>query len=166
MNAAMPRKWKIVLIVSLVLNLFLAAVIATAVIKGPPRHTRGLAMAPFSMPWAARVLGSDTHRMARDIFRSHFQEYANLRETLLADNRSLAQILSAAPFDRQKFEAGLAKLWQDTGSAVNANHAALAEFAEKISPQQRAELAKAINRLVDRRERRFKHWQERREDRH
>ena len=165
MNTALPRKWKITLIVSLALNLFLIAVIATAVIKGPPFRGRGLAMAPFSMPWAAHVLGKDTREMARDIFRSHFREYSGVRESLLADSRTLAQILAAPQFDRPKFEAALAKLWQDTGTAVTANHAAMADFAEKISPQQRAELAKEIEKSVDRRERRFKHWQERRENR-
>jgi len=165
MSAPMSRKWKVVLIVSAALNLFLIAVIATAVIKGPPPRDRGLATAPFSMPWASHVLGKDTRSMAREIFRSHFPEFTGVREALLADSRNLAKILGEPQFDRAKFESALSHLQDNTDAALRANHTAMVDFAEKITPEQRAELAHAIEEFVDHRERRFRHWQERREKR-
>jgi uncharacterized membrane protein len=165
MSVSMSRKWAIVMIVSVALNLFLAAVIATAWVKMPRHFNRGFATAPLSMPWAVRVLGQDTRPMAREIFHERFPEFSDVRRTLLDDSRNLAAILKEPQFDRIKFEAALTELRDHTNLAVTANHAAMAEFAEKITPVQRLELAETIENGVRRRERRYERWRERREKR-
>lgn len=163
MSALKSNRWAIALIASLAVNIFLIAALATNAFRHPPG--RGFAGAPFSMPWAIRVLGGDMRPLAFEIFESNFDEFRARRRALAEDRGRLGGLLAEHPFDRARFAATLAKLRGDSEAAQLIAHEAMTELAVKLTPAQRKELSAGIEMGEARRQKRIAERRERRAER-
>ena len=99
-----PRRWvRVVLFVSLALNLLVVGAIAGMVLKGPPvaRNDRSDPVLPYT-----RAFDEDQRReLRRDLWRSVRRDSATMRAVYLADYQRALTLLRGEPFDPASLEA-------------------------------------------------------------
>jgi len=131
-------------VASLAVNLFLAGLLAGDWLMGrygPPPF------APAINPsWMRHALGPDAERMVAPVMRRHMDEIREHIEATRRARRAVGAALTAEPFDRAALEDALARIRTQNAEAQAAFHGAFVDVADKLSPEQRAELAKESQR--------------------
>lgn len=137
-----PRRWAGIFFASLAVNVLLAGIIVAAFLNRDARD-RDLVhrMTVYTVPWAWRVVGEDIGILARRIYARNQVQMARDREILTQDYAAVNEILAAEKFDREAFEAALAKLRVDVAAAQKVMHDGMAEFATGLTVEQRRKLA-------------------------
>lgn len=159
MTLTPTKRWSIILVGSLAVNIFLiGALIAGIALRGPggiagmfgdppsspppPRATAGFES--FSMPFAMRSLGSEVRPLARETFRDHRREFIKNRKALSQGRRDAVQALGTAQFNPASLESALKELRARDLLAREVVHRSVVDFATKLTPEQRERFANAI----------------------
>lgn len=129
-----PRRWAILGVISLVLNVFLIGFIAGRFAFGPsgcsPRgHARG----------AHRERGAFIGQLAEPDRAELRRSAALVREA----HAAIRAALLAEPFDPARLEAELAKLREQSGKLGLQLHTNLLELARDATPEERRRLAES-----------------------
>lgn len=153
--AAVPRTrgWvKVVLALSLALNLAVLGMVGGALLRGGPpgREDRDFGLGPM-----ADALDRDDRRALRDAFAAAFPEARAGREALRGDFGALLQALRAEPFDPAALDAAFATIAARNAALLEGGRAVLADYLKALSPEARAAFADRLDRALrkgDRRE--------------
>lgn len=182
MTLTPTKKWSIILIGSLAVNIFLVgALVAGMTLRGPggfaglfgdppppppPRATAGFES--FSLPFAMRSLGNEVRPIVRETFKKHRREFGQFRRALGQGRRNAVEALAKPEFDAKALDAALKELRSRDILAREVVHRSVVEFAEKLTPEQRKQFAEAITvreaerkRRIKERRRRFKEYESR-----
>lgn len=140
-----PKRWAAILFVSLAVNVLLAGIIGAAYLNRETRDRELVhRMTVYTVPWAWRVVGEDVGVLARRIYAKNQAEMARDRQVLTQDYAAINEILAAEKFDRDAFDAALAKLRTDVASAQKLMHEAMSEFASGLTMEQRRQLTSFV----------------------
>lgn len=152
MAARLSMSVRILLVVSLALNLFvIGAVVADAAIGGG-----SVASALGLSQQRPRFFGLPNPREIRDLLPDHGDAVldeiyesrrAEFRERLTAmfeARRAVAEAIKAEPFDRAKLEAAFATLRERSGTIAAAAQDSLIEIASRLDSEERTQLADLI----------------------
>jgi len=148
-------KLKAALLMSLVVNVLLAAVIAAGAWRQSARGDG--AGGPMRMPGPAqiaRALPDADRPVLREVLDAHRGEMRPRVADARRARRAVRDALLAEPFDAKAFDAALAEMRVRDGEVIAFAQGLLAEVAGKVSPEGRQAMAKAIDRARDRRGRR------------
>ncbi|MCI4662210.1 MAG: periplasmic heavy metal sensor [Neomegalonema sp.] len=132
---------RIVLILSLAVNLFFIAMIGARIAGGPHdfRDRRGL---PFGH--VMRHLPEDVRQIAREV-RDDYEPRFKAMRTQTPDKRAaVVASLQAEPFDRDRFEQallGISEEFQSRGALIREK---TLSFIDRLSPAQRESLAAVL----------------------
>lgn len=150
---AMPtraaRGWKIVLALSLAVNLAIVGLVAGAMIGAGPRgggadtHLRSLGLGPFATAFARDDRAELAARMDRGALRA---ERRALGESLSA----LRQVLAREPFDRDQADAALRQSRLAAQALQAIGHAAVLDQIAAMDATERAALALRLDRALRR----------------
>jgi uncharacterized membrane protein len=158
-DARPERRWvRWALVASLGLNLAAAGLIGGALLKGPPPGPPpGISLGQY-----ARALPDPYRKDLGRSLRESRRDWIGSRRALAAQEQALAAALTAEPFDPAMVEAVLAREAELTGDLAARGSAMLVAQIARMSPEERAAYAKA---LEERRERRRDREHERARDR-
>ncbi|MDA0239870.1 MAG: periplasmic heavy metal sensor [Proteobacteria bacterium] len=174
MTLTPTRRWSIILVGSLAVNIFLlGAIVAGMTLRGPggfaglfaasppppPRQVAAAGFESFSMPFAMISLGEDVRPVAREIFKGYRREFGQYRRALGQGRRVAVSALAQPEFDAAALEGALKELRSRDLLAREVVHRSIVEFAAKLTPEQRKQFAEAI---TVREAERIKHIKERR----
>ncbi|MFA7638111.1 MAG: periplasmic heavy metal sensor [Parvibaculum sp.] len=147
MNDKPQRRWLgPAFLASLALNLFLVALIAVPVIKGPPDRygppPKGYG--PAVMHGALKELPEEDRLVIRRAMRERFRDVApHIRETREAHDK-LINAIAAEPYDEAAVRAAFDDISEATlAMSVLGREAMLDGFA-KLTPEQRQRVAEAM----------------------
>lgn len=152
------RRFRIALILSLVLNFLFVGTLVGLVLVGADRRSddgaRGLRAVGLGPVLA--VLSSEDRAELGQRLRDNRGELAQESRTLGRSVRAFANVLRAETFDRAAAEAALGAQ-RDHGAALQAHgHSLLLDQIETMTPDERAALAERIEEALERaRDRRF-----------
>lgn len=138
-----PRRWnwlKIVLGVSLALNLFIAGAAATAFWKhqsgrGPGGRGFDLGLGRF-----AQELGGEKGKMVKQTVKSAQEDVKPLREAIRQAWDEANASLAAEPFDRAKVDEAYKKLSVAEDNLKTSLRSSLIELSAKLTPEERQRL--------------------------
>jgi uncharacterized membrane protein len=141
-----PRWVKLLLVVSLALNLAVAGLVAGVVLKsggGGPRgaQVRDLGFGPFS-----EALGAEDREALRRGFMERAPNLRELRQTLREDGAEVLAALRAEPFDPARLAAVLAGQGERIAKRLALGQDLLAQRIAEMTPEARAAFA---DRLED-----------------
>lgn len=161
MNDKPQRRWLgPVFLASLALNLFLVALIAVPVIKGPPDRygppPKGYG--PSVMYGALKELPEEDRLIIRHAMRERFREVApHIRETREARDR-LIDAIAAEPYDEAAVRAAFDAISEATMAMSALGREAMLDGFAKLTPEQRQRVAKAMREDREKSKRiRFRH---------
>jgi uncharacterized membrane protein len=140
------RTWKIVLVASLVLNVFLVG----AIVGGAYQWfaARG-AVAPVlaqqrALRFAAQTLSADRQKAFVDSLRDARREGRQYARDGREGRRDVLRLLAAPQFDRAALDAALART-RDADSRLRAQvEGSVADFAATLSPEERVRFADSL----------------------
>ena len=143
-TGAKPARWKNWLLVgSLALNLFVAAVVAGAALRHPhPPHGDGVRDVGFG-PYTA-ALSPEDRAALRDAFIAAAPDFRQKREELRADVQRLAESLRADPWDAAATEAILARQGAQLTERMDLGRKLFLERLTAMGPEARRALADRI----------------------
>ena len=132
------RKLRIALLCSLAFNLLCIGLIAGAIFFGPRHHSRG----EFGLRAFSHKLPDERRQVIRGTFKSYKPRFRELRREARTARYEAADVLAADPLDKDKLRASLARI----DAAESGIRAHVSDFfidvAGKLTPQERADLAK------------------------
>jgi len=120
-------------IVSLCLNMLLAGfLIGGRWHDGPPGRWGGGPMA--NIP-------EDAREVAKGVFDTHRSEFDQRRQAVQQARQKVADVLKADPIDQAQLNQALSELLQQSQAMQQFGHQVMIEVAQKLTPQQRREMA-------------------------
>lgn len=133
------RKLRIALLCSLAFNLLCVGLIAGAIIAGPKKHH---SRSEFGLKSFSRTLPDERRQVIRDTFKTYRPKFRELRREARTARREAADVLAAQPLDKDKLRTSLARI--DTAESGLRAHVSdfFIDVADKLTPQERADLAK------------------------
>ena len=153
----MPRKIRIVLFVSLALNLVVVGLVAGMIAKGGPSHAGYRDRDPV-MPYT-RAFNEEQRRDLRRALRGAYVARPQQEKSDLVDGYKQAlAALRAAPFDVRKLEAVVAQQKAHATRRQGAGQAVLSQFLSAMTPQERAAYADRLEIEIDRMSERRERW--------
>lgn len=147
MNDKPQRRWLgPAFLASLALNLFLVALIAVPVIKGPPDRygppPKGYG--PSLMYGALKELPEEDRLVIRRAMRERFRDVApHIRETREARDK-LIDAIAAEPYDEAAVRAAFDDISQATMAMSELGRDAMLNGFAKLTPEQRQRVAEAM----------------------
>ncbi len=143
------------LLISMVLNVFLIGMIATAMIVHRPGKHADFRSPPPSffgmMKRGAADLPPGDRAAMRDIMVQQFPIIRPYFTKIDLARRDLADVIAANPYDSEKVGAAFAKVDAVQAEMVRATRNAMIQGFGKMSNDQRARLADAMRKQADRR---------------
>jgi uncharacterized membrane protein len=143
------------LLISLIINLFLVGMIATAMIahRGGPRGEFRSPPQPFfgMMRRGAAALPAGDRAAMRDIMMQQFPIIKPYFVKIDTARRNLADVIAATPYDPAKVAAAFATIDSAQAEMVKATRNAMIQGFGKMSDEQRIRLADAMRKQADRR---------------
>jgi len=154
--AARERRWLgPALLISLVINLFLLGMIATAVIfhRPPPGSEFGPVPSPFfrMLQKGFAAQRPDDRAVVRNIMIGQFPIIRPYIVKIEIARRDLAEAIGETPYDPAKVSAAFDKIDQAQAEMIRATRAAMVEGFGKLDPEQRARLAETMRKQAERR---------------
>ena len=153
MSQSWSRRLRLLLVISLALNLFFIGAIAVSAISGYGRMGGLLGFGPLHGP---RLTGMPNPRQLRGVLDERGQEilesmletrrdtfHANLQPMLEA-RLALSQAIAAEPFDRAKVEAAMATLRDSEAVLHMGAQNMILELASQLDLAQRAKIAELL----------------------
>ncbi|MCE9650532.1 MAG: periplasmic heavy metal sensor [Parvibaculum sp.] len=143
------------LLISLIINLFLVGMIATAMIshRGGPRGEFRSPPQPFfgMMRRGAADLPAGDRAAMRDIMMQQFPIIKPYFVKIDTARRNLADVIAATPYDPAKVAAAFARIDSAQAEMVKATREAMIQGFGKMSDEQRIRLADAMRKQADKR---------------
>jgi len=138
-----PRKWPLVLIVSLMANMVLVGLLAGFLIQAGPK--RGLDVPPRErISWGDRDDGS--REAMRRVFKEAFKASAEERMARATSRQQLAEAVTADPYDAEAVREAFRNL-RSTDDAVNeATHEAMVNLFASMTMEERQHMARILER--------------------
>jgi len=137
--------WQVLLVISLALNLFVAAAAATRFFYHP-RSERMTGMSYLHL--VPRKFFADLDRPRREELVAHVKEYRDRfregREKSKAMAESLADALDAEPYDEARLRAALDQFSANGVDQIGLGAKAVQDFISRLTPEERVLLAKRI----------------------
>lgn len=151
MNNRVTRRVAIALAVSVGFNLFLGGMIASAWIAKRNYEQRGNQTAGLAGPFDLRGGIAELDPSSRDIVRQvrarHREDFRQAGKDMRQARRAVQQALMADKLDRAELDRALAGMRQSMDSAQVEMHAALADIAMALEPDERRRfLLAALNK--------------------
>jgi uncharacterized membrane protein len=143
MTTSDPRfRW--VLLVSVALNLLLAAIVASSWLhhRGGRGHGSGGTVRLPRAEVLAQLLPEADGPAVRAAYGRHRDSIRPQLEPLWEARREVRAALDADPYDAQRAEAALATLREREAALATAVHALLMDLSANVSPEGRAAIAK------------------------
>lgn len=143
----MSRRWWIVLVVSLALNLFVAGALSTAWVVGRGvapfwREARRPAALGMPNPRQLRAALNERQRPVLDeALRAHGPGIRDRIRQLAAARAEVAEAIRAEPFDRARLEAALARLREEEAAVAAATQGMVTEVVARLDADGRARVA-------------------------
>lgn len=135
------RRWvRILLVVSLALNIAIVAAVAGFALRGGPRMADGPQTREGGAPYA-RALASEDRRAFSRSMRLAFREARPDRGTLATDYRAAVAALRAQPYDSAIFEDVLTRQSQRAVERQGVGQQILLEYVAQLSDEQRTAYA-------------------------
>jgi Spy/CpxP family protein refolding chaperone len=123
-------------IVSLCLNMLLAGfLIGGRWHDGPGRH------GPFGGGGFMGNIPEDARPVVKDVFESHKSEFDTRRQAVQQARQKVADLLKADSIDQAQLNQALSELLQQSQAMQQFGHQVMIEVAQKLTPQQRREMA-------------------------
>ncbi|MBI4081080.1 MAG: periplasmic heavy metal sensor [Candidatus Lambdaproteobacteria bacterium] len=141
MKSLRSNPWALALLASLVLNLFLAGLLAGRILSSADRMDA--MFRHYTMRWATRVLGDEGRPLMDQVWSRHNSRLEPRLQELRASRKGVADVLATEPFDAQALARAFDRLSAATQAAQQALHPALVELAGLLTPAQRKRLAAA-----------------------
>ncbi|MEX3954803.1 periplasmic heavy metal sensor [Trinickia sp. EG282A] len=143
------RGWKLAIIGSLALNVFLMGGIAGAAYQWfTTRHASAAAVAaradPHALRFAAADLSPERRKQFADALREARRAGRPFAEAARAGRREVLHAIGAQPFDRAALDAALART-RDADLAVRTRvETGVADFVATLTPDERATFAQSL----------------------
>lgn len=140
------RSWKIVLVVSLVLNVFLLGAIFGGAYQWFVAHggAAPLAAQQRALRFAAQPLSADQQKAFVDGLKSARREGRQFAREGREGRREVLRLLAAPQFDRAALDAALARTRAADGSLRAKVESSVADFAATLTPQERVKFADSL----------------------
>ncbi|MGQ0565526.1 MAG: periplasmic heavy metal sensor [Gemmobacter sp.] len=144
---ASPRWMRMLLVVSLALNLLVAGALLGVALRGGPSPVavRDLGFGPF-----AAALSPEDRAALRQAWMTRSGGSEGGRRAMRADMRALLDILRAEPFDAEALRAHLEKGAERTGRRLELGLSLIAERVTGLSPAERLAFADRLERELRR----------------
>ncbi len=143
------------LLVSLIINLFLLGMIATALIfhRPPPGDEFGPVPSPFFRMLQKDMGGRrpDDRAVVRSIMIQQFPIIRPYIVKIEIARRDLAQAIGATPYDPAKVSAAFERVDQAQAEMIRATRDAMVQGFGKLDPAQRERLAETMRKQAERR---------------
>ncbi|QUS34796.1 periplasmic heavy metal sensor [Falsirhodobacter algicola] len=145
---AFPRLLRIILALSLTLNLVILGLVAGAVLRHPdrPDRDRSFAFGPFD-----QALNDDDRAALRGAFRKAAPDFGGTWRQMREDMHSMIAILRTEPYDQDAVDALLDAQGARGQQMMDLGQQLLAERLSSMSPQDRQEFADRLERQLERR---------------
>ena len=147
-SARPPRLWRIVLAVSLALNLAVAGLALGAVVKH--RHEGTDRSAPRFGPFSDALDHQDRAAL-RGAFRAALPDFRDERAAIRAELAEVLPILRAEPFDRGALAAAMDRMGQRTAERLAKGQALMLDHIAAMTPEARASFADRLEQALERR---------------
>jgi len=149
-----PRWMKILLGVSLALNLGVAAAAAGIAIRhgGPPHGGPGFR----DIGGFARFVPEARQDAARAELESHKEEFSAARDRMRAAREKVGEIFMAEPYDAEALAQALAEMRAASGESQAPLHEAMIKIGATLTPEERAQVIETFRE-------RGRRWRERRD---
>jgi uncharacterized membrane protein len=148
MVSGLSRRTRIVLVVSLALNVFALGALASAWVLGGPGFGASHRPARFiGLPLPRQLqaaLPERDHGLLRTTLDAHRPEIRTRIRAIFAARRAVADAIRAEPFDRARLEAALAALREKEGATAEEAHRMMTDLAAKLDAGGRAKVAELI----------------------
>lgn len=134
------------MVVSLMVNVLLAAALVTFALRGgddPPRPPGG----PGGMPHPREIveaIGDEQRPLLRQAWTAHRDEIRSRWRDMHGAREAIPRILRQRPFDPQALENGFARLRRAESRTAAAAQAAMVDFAASLDDEGRAHLAQVM----------------------
>ncbi|MFM0302497.1 periplasmic heavy metal sensor [Paraburkholderia sediminicola] len=141
------RSWKIVLAVSLVLNVFLLGAIVGGAYQWFAAHgamTPVLAQQRTALRFAAETLPAERQKAFIDGLRNARREGKEFAREGREGRHDVLRLLAAPQFDRAALDAALARTREADSSLRAQVEGSVADFAATLSPEERVEFADSL----------------------
>jgi len=140
------RAWKIVLVVSLVLNVFLLGAIAGGAYRW---YAAREAAAPLSaqqraLRFAAQTLSPERQKAFADSLKNGRRDGREFAREAREGRREVLRLLAAPQLDRAALDAALARTRAADSELRAKVEGNVADFAATLSPQERIEFAESL----------------------
>lgn len=146
MSETLKRRLPAFLIGSVILNSLLIGLLIGGGLRGqgstPPPPDRGESALVRSLE---RSLPEDERANVRDAMREAYRATRNERRTLRQARRALREALAADPYDKVIVEKAFQTIRQAEAASIQGLHEELARQFERLSPDQRAALARSMD---------------------
>lgn len=150
-----PRLLRVLLVLSVALNLAVIGVVAGAVMRDPPRQdpSRGPAFGPYD-----RALTEEDRKALREAFRREVPQFREEWRQMQDDMAELQTALRADPYDPAHVAEVFARQHVRGAQMMALGQKLLAERLAAMTPEERAAYANRLEqRMDDRRDRRPPH---------
>ncbi|WP_027798995.1 periplasmic heavy metal sensor [Paraburkholderia dilworthii] len=140
------RSWKIVLAVSLALNVFLVGAIAGGVYqwfaaRGP---AAALVAQPRALRFAAQTLSTERQKDFADSLKRARREGRQFAREGRDERREVLRLLAAPQFDRAALDAALARTRAADSNLRAQVESNVADFAARLSSEERVKFADSL----------------------
>lgn len=146
----MSARWRVVLVVSLALNLFALGALSTAWL-GPRPWGRILREGPrpsvLGMPNPRQLRAALPERdrpVLADALRAHGPEIRRRIRDLVAARAEVAEAIRAEPFDRDRLETAMATLRERETAVAAATQGMLVDVVSRLDADGRARVADLV----------------------
>ncbi|MDR6391040.1 periplasmic heavy metal sensor [Paraburkholderia phenoliruptrix] len=140
------RSWKVVLVVSLVLNVFLLGAIAGGVYRwyAAREAAAPLAAQQRALRFAAETLSPARQKAFADSLKNGRREGRQYGREAREARREVLRLLAAPQLDRAALDAALARTRAADSNLRATVESSVADFAATLSPQERVEFADSL----------------------
>ena len=141
------RSWKIVLVASLVLNVFLLGAIVGGAYQWFAAHgatTTVLAQQRTALRFAAETLPAERQKAFIDSLKNARREGRQYARDGREGRHEVLRLLAAPQFDRAALDAALARTREADSSLRAQVEGSVADFAATLSPEERVEFADSL----------------------
>ncbi len=146
----MGARWRIVLVISLALNLFALGALSTAWLGSRPwgpfvRIERRPSMLGMPNPRQLRAALPERDRpVLADALTAHGPEIRRRIRDLAAARADVAEAIRTEPFDRPALEAALARLRERESAVAAATHGMVVELVGRLDTDGRTRVADLV----------------------
>ncbi|MFL9882367.1 periplasmic heavy metal sensor [Paraburkholderia agricolaris] len=141
------RSWKIVLVASLVLNVFLVGAIVGGAYQWFAAHgamTPVQAQQRTALRFAAETLSAERQKAFLDGLKKARREGRDFARDAREGRHEVLRLLAAPQFDRAALDAALARTREADSSLRAQVEGSVADFAATLSPEERVEFADSL----------------------